>query len=148
MAAVYRFDVSGATFQLPNPYADQIVVPPLIVQGFDGTSWSELGALVPAMAPTIVSQGSGFVLQLGAATFWWENPSGQPAYQQIRVGFGSSGPFSSVDGVTLADLPAPSALTNSGPQIARQRRDGGAGRHRHRSGSVVGAGAQHQQRRR
>ena len=122
VAAVYRFDVSGATFQLPNPYADQIVVPPLIVQGsVDGTSWIELGALVPAMAPTIVAQGSGFVLQFGAATFWWENPSGQPAYQQIRVGFGSSGPFSSVDGVTLADLPAPSPLTNSGPQITRQR---------------------------
>ncbi len=121
VAAVYRFDVSGATFQLPNPYADQIVVPPLIVQGFDGTSWIELGALVPAMAPTIVAQGSGFVLQLGAATFWWENPSGQPAYQQIRVGFGSSGPFSSVDGVTLADLPAPSVLTNSGPQISAAR---------------------------
>ncbi len=126
VAAVYRFDVSGATFQLPNPYADQIVVPPLIVQGFDGTSWIELGALVPAMAPTIVAQGSGFVLQLGAATFWWENPSGQPAYQQIRVGFGSSGPFSSVDGVTLADLPAPSVLTNSGPQIAATASSGTA----------------------
>ena len=70
-------------------------------------------------------------LQVGPATFWWENPTGQPAYQQLRVGFGSGGPLSAA--VTLADLPAPAPLTNvSGPQIAATaaRRDGRAGRQR------------------
>ena len=114
--AVYRFDVSGATFQLPNPYANQMVVPPLTVEGsIDGTTWTALGTLVPATAPTITPSSSQ--LQLGPATFWWENPTGQPAYQQIRVGFGSAGPQSAA--VTLADLAAPAVPTNvSGPQIA------------------------------
>ena len=44
-----------------------------------------LGTLVPATAPTIVPQGNRFELQVGPATFWWENPTGQPAYQHIRV---------------------------------------------------------------
>ena len=73
---------------LGTPYADQIVIPPLTAQGsIDGTTWTNLGTLVPATAPTIVAQGNQFELQVGPATFWWENPTGQPAYQHLRVGF-------------------------------------------------------------
>ena len=130
--AVYRFDVSGATYELPAPsgqivvppYSDQIVIPPLMVQGCvsncsgDATSWTDLGRLVPAVAPAIVPpHGDSGQLQVGPATFWWENAAGQPAYQHIRVGFGSSGPFSSLDGVDLANVAAPPAMTNvTGPQ--------------------------------
>ena len=56
------------------------------------------------MAPAIVPRrelGRDGQLEVGPATFWWENPTGQTAYQQIRVGFGSSGPWSSV--VNLAN---------------------------------------------
>jgi hypothetical protein len=84
-----------------------------------------LGNLVPATAPTIVASGNAFELQLGPATFWWENPAGQTAYSQIRVGFGSSGPTPDCTSspptscVTLADLQAPAAPTNvsGGPQV-------------------------------
>lgn len=116
--AVYRFDVTGASYTLANPYADQMAIPPLIVAGsVDGATWTELGALVPATAPTIVASGSQFELQLGPATFWWENASGQTAYEQIRVGFGSDGPQSAV--VTLADVAAPPVPTNvTGAQIS------------------------------
>ena len=114
--AVYRFDVTGATYQLPGPYADQVVIPPLMVQGSaDGVSWTDVGRLVPAAAPAIVPpHGDSGQLQVGPATFWWENAAGQPAFQQIRVGFGSGGPFSQV--VNLADVPAPPAMSVNGPQ--------------------------------
>ena len=112
---VYRFDVTGATYSLPTPYPNQLVVPPLIVQGFNGTSWTTLGTLIPATEPTI----TGSTLTLGPATFWWENPTGagQPTYQQIRVSLGPAG--TPTTPVTLASLTAPPDPTNvSGPQIA------------------------------
>jgi hypothetical protein len=110
--AVYRFDVTSAVYQLPTPYPNQLVVPPLQVQGFDGTSWTTLGTLIPRTEPTI----TGNQLTLGPATFWWENPAGQPAYQQIRVGLRPNGVPTTV---TLSSLPAPPDPTNiSGPTIA------------------------------
>jgi hypothetical protein len=114
--AVYRFDVTGATYQLPTPYPNQLVVPPLQVQGLtNGTTWTTLGTLIPRTEPTI-SPGPPAQLTLGPATFWWENPAGQPAYQQIRVALGPNGTPARV---TLSSLPAPSDPTNvSGPQIA------------------------------
>src|SRR5262249_44288425 len=86
---VYRFDVTGATYgyQQPTAYPNQLVVPPLIVQGIgsvSGNSWTTIGTLIPRTEPTI----DGSQLALGPATFWWENPAGQPAYQQIRVRLG------------------------------------------------------------
>ena len=150
VAAVYRFDVSGATFQLGTVVRRSDGDPAADRAGFGRRyDWTELGALVPAMAPSIVPQGNEFVLQVGAATFWWENPTGQPAYQQIRVGFGSSGPQSAV--VTLADLAAPAPPTDacgSADQRHRPRPGCRAGRYRYRSGAVVGAGAQQQRQRR
>jgi hypothetical protein len=118
--AVYRFDVTGAVYQLPTPYPNQLVVPPLQVQGsVNGTSWTTLGTLIPRTEPTI----SGSQLTLGPATFWWENPAGQPAYQQIRVGLGSAGVPSSP--VLLSSLPAPADPTTiTGPQIAATSSNG------------------------
>jgi len=115
--AVYRFDVSGATYDLANPYPNQLELPPLFVQGsLDGTTWTDLGTLVPATEPTIAA-GSPARLQLGPATFWWENATGQPAYEHVRVTLGPAGTPSTA--VTLADLAPPSAVTNvSGPSIA------------------------------
>ena len=112
--AVYRFDVSGATYQLPTPHPNQVMVPPLLVQGSaDGNSWTSLGMLVPATEP-VVAAGPPAQLTLGAATFWWENPP-ESAYQ-IRVGLGPAGVASQV---ALADLPPPAGETNlSGVQIA------------------------------
>jgi hypothetical protein len=116
--AVYRFDVTGATYQLPTPYqfGNQVMVPPLLVQGsVDGNSWTSLGSLVPATQPAVTA-GPPAQLTLGSATFWWENPAGQPAYQYIQVGLGPAGVPSQVK---LADLQAPANETNlSGPQIA------------------------------
>src|SRR5262249_52814833 len=107
-------DVTGATYQLPSPYPNQLVVPPLQVQGsVDGTSWTALGTLIPCTQPTI----TGNQLNLGPATFWWENPAGQPAYQQIRVRLGPTGP--PAPAVTLSSLPVPADPTNvNGPQIS------------------------------
>jgi hypothetical protein len=119
--AVYRFDVTGANYQLPAPYqfGNQVMVPPLLVQGsVDGNSWTSLGTLVPATQPAVTagSPSSPAALTLGAATFWWENPAGQPAYRYIRVGLGPAGVPSQV---TLAALSPPADETNlSGPQIA------------------------------
>jgi hypothetical protein len=114
--AVYRFDITAATYQLPTPYPNQLVVPPLIVQGsVNGTTWTTLGTLIPRTEPTI----SGSQLTLGPATFWWENPAGQPAYQQIRVALGPTGNPSPP--ITLSSLPAPPDPTTaniSGPDIA------------------------------
>jgi hypothetical protein len=114
--AVYRFDITAATYQLPTPYPNQLVVPPLIVQGsVNGTTWTTLGTLIPRTEPTI----SGSQLTLGPATFWWENPAGQPAYQQIRVALGPTGTPSPA--ITLLSLPAPPDPTTaniSGPDIA------------------------------
>ena len=149
VAAVYRFDVTGATLPAGRTRTPiQIVIPPLIVQGsVDGTTWTDLGTLVPATAPTIVPQGPQFELQLGPATFWWENPTGQPAYQHIRVGLGPAAPSSPV---TLADLAAPADVdrTRAARRSRRHQRERGrrAGRHRRRPGPVVGAGARHQPR--
>jgi hypothetical protein len=116
---VYRLDVTDATYQLPTPYPNQVMVPPLLVQGsVDGNSWTSLGMLVPATEPAVTagSPSSPAALTLGEATFWWENPPGQPDYQYIRIGLGPAGVPSQV---TLADLPPPADETNlSGPQIA------------------------------
>ncbi len=133
VAAVYRFDVSGATFQLGTPYADQIVIPPLIVQGsVDGTNWTELGTLVPATAPTIVPGGNGYELQVGPATFWWENPTGQPAYQHTsgRVRFG----WAAVGGGDAGGLGGPVAADQR--QRSRGRRHHQQRRSRRRSTPV------------
>ncbi len=118
---VYRVDVTGATFTLPATYADQMTLPPLVVQGStNGTTWTALGSLVPSLAPTITPQANGTaLLQLGPSTFWWENPTGSPAYTQIRVGFGAGQAQSSA--VTLASLPVPTdppSTSAQGPQVA------------------------------
>jgi hypothetical protein len=120
--AVYRFKVTGAMYQLPTPYGNQVMVPPLLVQGsVDGNSWTSLGSLVPPTQPAVTA-GSPAQLTLGKATFWWENPAGQPAYQYIRVGLGPAGVPSQV---ALADLSPPADETNlSGPQIAPTSSDG------------------------
>ena len=52
---VYRFDVTGAAYQIPVPYSDQMTLPPLVAQGSnDGKNWSDIGTIVPTIAPTIV----------------------------------------------------------------------------------------------
>jgi len=80
---VYRFDVTGATDQLPTVYPNQLVVPPLIVQGsVNGTTWITFGTLIPRTEP-VISAGPPATLTLGPATFWWENPAGQPAYHEV-----------------------------------------------------------------
>ncbi len=116
---VYRFDVTGATYQLPVAYSDQMTVPPLVVQGStNGTTWSDVGTIVPAIAPTIVTQGATAALQLGPSTFWYENAAGGPAYTRLRVGFGANQSQSAP--ITLGQLPAPQAApsTNTeGPQV-------------------------------
>jgi hypothetical protein len=117
-AAVYRFDVTGATYQLPSPYPNQIVVPPLIVQGsVDGNSWTNLGTLIPRTEPTIepiiVNGKNAAKLTLGPATFWWENPAGQPVYEYIQVGLGPT----EMTAVTLSKLSIPSDPNVGGPQI-------------------------------
>ena len=139
-AAVYRFDVTGGRFQLARPYANQMVVPPLVVQGsIDGTTWTDLGSLVPATAPTIKAVELA-ELTFGPATFWWENPIGQPAYEHIRVAFGSGGPLSAA--VTLAGLAAPAATNSTGPEItATAPGVGRPDRQRGRPGPAGGAGA-------
>jgi hypothetical protein len=119
---VYRFDVTGATLSLPGSYADQMTLPPLVVQGStnNGTTWTNLGSIVPSVAPSITPQADGTaLLQLGPSTVWWENPAGSPAYTQIRVGFGT-GTLQSAP-VTLANLPAPTdppSTSTQGPQVA------------------------------
>jgi hypothetical protein len=124
--AVYRFDVTGATYQLPTPYPNQLVVEPLIVQGsVNGASWTTLGSLIPRTEPTIVNAANGSQLNLGPATFWWENPPGQPAYQQIRVALGPAGTPTAP--VMLSSLPAPPDPTNvSGAVIAATSSSGNA----------------------
>jgi hypothetical protein len=117
---VYRFDLTGGTLTLPGTYADQMTLPPLVVQGStNGTTWTNLGSLVPSVAPTITPQANGTaLLQLGPSTFWWENAAGSPAYTQIRVGFGTGTAQSAV--VTLANLPVPTdppSTSNQGPQV-------------------------------
>jgi hypothetical protein len=120
---VYRFDVTDATYQLPTPYPNQLVLPPMQVQGsVNGTSWTQLGTLIPRTEPTIVNGANGSQLALRPATFWWENPAGQPAYQQIRVSLGPAGAPSPA--ITLSGLPAPPDPTNvSGPVIAATSTD-------------------------
>jgi len=118
---VYRFDVSGAALTLPGSYANQMSLPPLVVQGStNGKTWTVLGSLVPSVAPTITPQANGTaLLQLGPSTFWWENPASSPAYTQIGVGFGTSTPPPST--VTLANLTAPTdppSNSTQGPQVA------------------------------
>jgi hypothetical protein len=73
---VYRFDVTGATDQLPTVYPNQLVVPPLIVQGsVNGTTWITFGTLIPRTEP-VISAGPPATLTLGPATFWWETRPG------------------------------------------------------------------------
>ena len=107
-----------------EPYPNQIVVPPLRVQGsMNGTDWTELGTLVPPTAPTIVDSSTSAELTLGPATFWWENPIGQPAYEHIRVGFGPGGPA-----LGSSDAGGPGAPSRDHqrlrPAIARTSRPG------------------------
>jgi hypothetical protein len=118
---VYRFDVSGARLALPLPYANQMTLPPLVVQGSqNGTTWTDLGSIVPSVAPIIApTSGSSAVIQLGPSTFWWENPAGSPAYTQVRVGFGIGTAQSAP--VTLGNLPVPTdppSTNNQGPQVS------------------------------
>jgi hypothetical protein len=118
---VFRFDVTGAALTLPGSYANQMTVPPLVVQGSrnNGATWTPLGSIVPSIAPTITPQNNGTaVMQLGPSTFWWENAAGSPAYTQLRVGFGTTGPQSAA--VTLSSLPAPTdgPSSGAGPQVS------------------------------
>jgi hypothetical protein len=121
---VYRFDVTGATDQLPTVYPNQLVVPPLIVQGsVNGTTWITFGTLIPRTEP-VISAGPPATLTLGPATFWWENPAGQPAYQQLRVALG---PNRAPTRFTLSTLPAPQDPTNIiGPQVTATSSNGNA----------------------
>lgn len=122
---VYRFDVTGATYQLPVPYSAQMTMPPLVVQGCQATaptgpnscptsgkSWTTMGTIVPTIAPTIVTQGSTATLQLGPSTFWYEQAAGAPAYTHLRVTMGDgTGPTSPI---RLAALPAPQDSPSGG----------------------------------
>ncbi len=117
---VYRFDLTGAALTLPGSYADQMTLPPLVVQGWtNSTGWVDIGSIVPTIAPTIIPQDTQHaLLQLGPSTFWYEHATGTPAYTQIRIGFGTGTPQSAV--VTLADVPAPTdppSTGSQGPQV-------------------------------
>jgi hypothetical protein len=131
---VYRFDVTGAAYQLPLPYSEQMTLPPLVVQGStNGTTWSDVGTIVPTIAPTIDPQDATHaLLQVGPSTFWYENATGAPAYTELRVGFGTGtlwsarvilaqllppqeGPSTGDDGATVGTLDNhPAALVASG----------------------------------
>ena len=127
----------GANYQLPAPYqfGNQVMVPPLLVQGsVDGNSWTSLGVLVPATQPTVTAGSPGSPAQLtlaapfvprpkgsGRPRSGGKTPPGQPAYQAIRVGLGPAGVPSQV---TLSDLLPPTDGTNlSGVQIAATSSD-------------------------
>ncbi len=116
---VYRFDVTGATFTMPAAYPMQTTMPPLVVQGSnDAKGWTDIGTIVPSIAPTIVPQGSTAQVQVGPSTFWYENAAGSTAYALIRVGFGGQLAHSSY--ATLAALPAPVEplpASNQGPVV-------------------------------
>ena len=122
---VYRFDVTGATYQLPVPYSDQMSMPPLVVQGCQATAptgpnscpaigghWTTMGTIVPTIAPTIVTQGSTATLQLGPSTFWYEQPAKATAYTHLRVTMGDGTAPSAP--IALGALPAPQDSPSGG----------------------------------
>ena len=87
-ASVYRVDVGPTAWTVPGAAANasqpqvQVVLPPLQVQGSsDGQTWTSLGALMPVGPVT----RSGTTVTLSGASFWWENPTGSPAYGRLRV---------------------------------------------------------------
>ena len=105
--AVYRFDVGHIL--VPNPYADQIVISPCWYRvrstGRRGPIWAGwCRRWHRRSCPPPGSSGEDGRLEVGPATFWWENPTGAPAYQpdprQVRL----DGPWSSV--VNLANATA------------------------------------------
>ena len=126
---VYRFDVTGATYQIPVPYSDQMTVPPLVAQGSnDGTNFFDIGTIVPTIAPTIIpnpTDATHALLQLGPSTFWYEN-AGTVSWAQIRVSFG--GNVLPSPKVTLAPLPAAQVVAGDvdGPAVSVQQTGGTA----------------------
>ena len=105
---VYRFDVSGAQWTgVAQPNQLTSTVPAMRAQGStdDGTTWKDLGSLMPVTAPTL----SGSTVTLGAASFFWQADAGHQPLTDVRVM--SGGLASAV--VHLAGLTPPP--TNGGP---------------------------------
>jgi hypothetical protein len=73
---VYRFDVTGAQWKNVTS-AGQVSaqLPPMTAQGSTdgGTTWQNLGQLMPATAPTVTGDGT---VTLGPASFFFQNAAG------------------------------------------------------------------------
>ena len=92
-----------------------MTVPPPVAQGSpNGTTWTDVGTIVPSITPTIVPQGTNAVLQLGPSTFCYDNAAGSPAYTRLRVGFCAGTPQSAP--VILGQLPAPQDAASTGTE--------------------------------
>ncbi|MFF7182969.1 hypothetical protein [Streptomyces sp. NPDC008121] len=102
---VYRFDVSGAAWQVPgaDDHLTETQLPAMTAQGStNGIVWEDLGQLKPVTSP----KREGDIVALGNTAFYWENEKDAKQYTKIRVKSGEkvSQP------VTLKDLPPPDAL--------------------------------------
>jgi hypothetical protein len=73
---VYRFDVTGARWANVVP-AGQVSaqLPAMTAQGSadGGTTWQDLGQLMPSAAPAVAADGT---VTLGPASFFFQNPAG------------------------------------------------------------------------
>jgi len=81
---VYRFDVTGATWQgigAPGQVAAQL--PPMTAQGSTdgGKQWRDLGRLMPVTAPA----RNGNTVTLGPASFFWQDAPGATPLTDVRV---------------------------------------------------------------
>ena len=110
---VYRFDVSGFTFDrvaVPGQVTAQI--PALTVQGRTGPTqpWQDLGQLMPSAAPVSKGDPNNPTVTLGASSFYWQDAPHAAPLTEVRVTYESNG--RAVGGtaiVRLASLPAPPA---------------------------------------
>jgi hypothetical protein len=104
-STVYRIDVGSTQWSVPGAVAPhpqvQATLPPLSVAGsVDGTQYVTLGSFLPLGT----LNRSGSTLTVGGGTFFWENPTGQPAYRYLRVTAGADQVSNVVD-LNTADPP-------------------------------------------
>ena len=91
---VYRFDVTGAQWTVPGVGAGQAharltaQIPAMTAQGSTdgGKTWTDLGQLMPATAPSLTGQ----TVTLGPSSFYWQDPVTAAAAPAVAAAAGGS----------------------------------------------------------
>jgi hypothetical protein len=125
---VYRFDVTGATWtsvDVPGQVTAQLPAMTVQASSDDGTTWQDLGLLMPSAAPsaTAPTAAAAGTVTLGPASFYFQNPAGTRVVQGVAPDgvctAGSTPPVTELRVLTtgrvlaasapvlLKDLPAP-----------------------------------------